>query len=179
MPDTAIPFLSRLTGVIASCATAAFCSVATPSKAEIGLSAPTKLGEVTFRWLGLPLYDASLFLEGEQQFDWNTPLALRLSYRRAFSKDQLMRATAAEIERLEGQRPDQAQFLQKLDQCFRDVGAGDSFIASSPSRNQVALYLNGRRTCSVRHPDARKRFLNIWLSDNSRAARLSRELRGQ
>ncbi|WP_293575195.1 chalcone isomerase family protein [Phaeobacter sp.] len=144
-----------------------------------GLSTPQKLGEVTFRWFGIPLYDASLFADGQPEFDWQRPLALELSYRRSFSQAQLMRATAYEIERIEGPRGDQAEFFAKLDGCFRDVAAGDRFVATSTNANQVALYLNGQQTCDVRHSDARKRFLNIWLSPESRSARLSRQLRGE
>ncbi|APG46195.1 chalcone isomerase family protein [Phaeobacter porticola] len=152
---------------------------AVPARANIGLNAPTKLGEVTFRWFGLPLYDASLYAEGQSRFDWQTPMALRLKYRRGFSKLQLMKATASELARIEGPRADQDQLIAKLDRCFQDVAAGDSFVATARAPDQVALYLNGRQTCDVRHPQARKRFLNIWLSPDSRAARLSSRLRGE
>ncbi|KII15990.1 chalcone isomerase family protein [Phaeobacter sp. S60] len=152
-----------------------FSSAAT---AETGLRSPIKLGEVTFRWFGLPLYDASLFAEGQNRFDWQTPMALKLSYRRGFTRAQLTKATAAELTRLEGPRADQERLIAKLETCFRDVAAGDSFVATTQDPNQVALYLNGRRTCDVRHAEARKRFLNIWLSPNSRSARLSSRLRG-
>ncbi|AUQ59517.1 chalcone isomerase family protein [Phaeobacter inhibens] len=153
-------------------------SFSTPATADTGLKSPIKLGEVTFRWFGLPLYDASLFAEGQERFDWQTPMALKLSYRRGFTRMQLTKATAAELTRLEGPRADQDRLLAKLERCFRDVAAGDSFVATTRDPNQVALYLNGRQTCDVRHAEARKRFLNIWLSPNSRSARLSSQLRG-
>ncbi|MFV1443203.1 MULTISPECIES: chalcone isomerase family protein [unclassified Phaeobacter] len=169
---------NHLRSAIAAFAVSLGVGLASAATANTGLSSPTKLGEVTFRWFGLPLYDASLYTEGQTRFDWQNPMALKLSYRRGFSRSQLMQATVAELLRLEGRRADHDQLVGKLDRCFRDVRPGDSFVATTRVPDQVALYLNGKQTCDLRHADARKRFLNIWLSPNSRAARLSSELRG-
>ncbi|MFS4580800.1 chalcone isomerase family protein [Phaeobacter sp. C3_T13_0] len=171
--------LHSVTPALALCIGLLLTILSGPTYADTGLKAPTKLGEVTFRWFGLPLYDASLYAEGQNRFDWQTPMALRLSYRRGFTQSQLMQATTAELARLEGPRGDQNELIAKLDLCFRDVAAGDSFVATTRDPDHVALYLNGRQTCEIRHKDARKRFLDIWLSPNSRAARLSSRLRGE
>ena len=145
---------------------------------DTGLAAPVKLGEATLRVLGKTLYSATLHTEGSAQFSWSQPLSLRLDYAYGFTATQLVKATGREIERIEGQRPDQAALLAKLAPCFRDVGPGDSFVALSTASDKVALRLNGQQTCAVTYPRLRQRFLGIWLSPDSRSPRLSRQLRG-
>lgn len=143
-----------------------------------GLSQPVELGTVMVRWLGLPIYRASLHTEGESRFGWRQPLALQIEYFRSISQDDLTKSTRVEIQRIEGPRADQAAMMQKLASCFRDVARGDVFTAVSTQPDSLVLHLNGQQTCAIRHPDLRKRFLGIWLSDNSRSARLSARLRG-
>lgn len=158
--------------------------IALPARAsaspEVGraMSNPGKLGEVTFRWLGLPLYDAALFTPAGQGFSWARPIALQLTYARSISRDNLIEATITEMERMEGARGDHAAIRQKLVSCFRDVSKGDRFTASASGGNAVQLWFNGRQTCTLGHSNIRERFLGIWLSDKSRSVRLSRQLRG-
>ena len=136
-------------------------------------------GEVTMRWYGFPLYDATLFTPAGARFDWQNPVALRLVYARTIKQDAFLTATMAELERIEGKRADHRQIARKLEPCYRNAQAGDHFIAQSASPNQVTLWFNGTKTCDLRHNQIRERFLGIWLSDQSRSARLSKRLRGE
>jgi len=144
-----------------------------------GLGAPVPLGQATLRFFGFEVYTATLHTEGADQFDWDRPLSLRLDYARGFSAEDLLQGTRKELERIEGTRSDQPQMLKKLATCFRAVGDGDHYVAVSTAPDTVEMRLNGARTCRVSHPDLRKRFLGIWLSPNSRSARLSAQLRGE
>ncbi|MBO9449892.1 chalcone isomerase family protein [Tropicibacter sp. R16_0] len=159
---------------------------ALPAWAEKGMSVITSAvpqaaarGEVTMRWYGFPLYDATLFTPSGAQFDWRNPVALRLVYARTIKQNAFQTATMAELERIEGKRADHAQIARKLAPCYRDASAGDHFIAQSETADQVTLWFNGTRTCTLRHPQIRERFLGIWLSDQSRSVRLSKRLRGE
>lgn len=147
--------------------------------AETGLSQPVKLGEATLRFLGLQIYSATLHTQGTEQFDWGRPLSLRLDYARGFTAQELLAGTEKEITRIEGTRPDQAEIFAKLATCFEDVEKGDAYVALAPTPDRVTLRLNGRQTCDISHAGLRKRFLGIWLSPNSRSARLSSQLRGE
>ncbi len=140
---------------------------------------PARLGAVTFRWFGLPLYDAALYTTGGGAFNWRAPLALKLVYARDIPAETLVRATLMELRRMEGARADHAAIGRKLGPCFRNVGPGDRFTAIAESTDAVTLWFNGARTCELSHPGIRERFLGIWLSDDSRSARLSRRLRGE
>lgn len=157
----------------------ALCLVAGPGLAETGLKAPVPLGQATLRFLGFEVYTATLHTEGAAEFSWAQPLSLRLTYARGFTATELLHSTEAELQRIEGRQPDQPQMLQKLAGCFRDVAEGDDYLAISPTPDTLEMRLNGTRTCSLRHADLRKRFLGIWLSPESRSARLSAQLRGE
>ena len=158
---------------------------ATPLRALDGAAVVAKVfggaqmrGEATFRWLGLPLYTARLFTPGGGALSWANPVGLELVYARNISRQSLVDATVSELERLEGSRADHGVIGQKLVPCFRDVAEGDQFVATTTSADEVQLFFNGARTCRVSHENLGERFLNIWLSDNSRSPALSRQLRG-
>ncbi len=144
-----------------------------------GLVQPVELGTVTLRWLGLVVYRARLHTDGARRFDWGSPLALEIEYFRSIDREDLIQSTRSEIMRIEGTQPDLDTLVGKLGSCFRNVGKGDVFTAVSTRPDRMELYLNGERTCNIRHSDVRKRFLGIWLSEKSRSARLSAELRGE
>lgn len=143
-----------------------------------GMMQPVELGSSTLHWFGLAIYRARLFTEGRNRFDWQLPLALEIEYFRNITREDLTQSTRSEIERMEGRKQDLDALIGKLDSCFRSVGNGDVFTAVSLRPDQLAIYLNGARTCALRHTGIRKRFLGIWLSDNSRSTRLTSQLRG-
>lgn len=158
---------------------ACLLALSTPAGAETGLAQPVQLGQATLRFLGLEVYTATLNTEGAGPFSWERPLSLRLDYARGFTAAELLEGTESELIRVEGNRPDQPEVLAKLAPCFHDVAAGDHYVAYAPGADQVEMRLNGRVTCTVTHPDLRRRFLGIWLSPESRSARLSAQLRGE
>jgi len=139
---------------------------------------PNLIGDVTVRWLGFPMYRATLYSEAAR-FDWQSRFALELTYIRGFDRDTLVWSTIEELKRMEGPRSDHARIEQSLGTCFRDVGNGDRFVAFAESRDRVSLWFNGQRTCTMSHAQISERFLGIWLSDQARLASVSRKLRGQ
>lgn len=144
-----------------------------------GLSQPQKLGAATMRWLGLPIYDATLYTQGSQRFSWSQPIALELRYLRAFPASQLTKSTLDELQRIEGPQSDHAALIAKLGKCFRNVSKGDRLTAYSSASSKVSFSFNGGAPCTVSHKGVRERFLGIWLSENSRSAKLTRRLKGQ
>ena len=131
------------------------------------------------RWLGLPVYTAALYTQGAARFSWSQPDALELQYLRSFPARQLTKSTLDELRRIEGPQGDHAALIAKLGRCFPDVGKGDRLTAYSSSASEVMFSFNGGAPCTVHHPGVRERFLGIWLSDNSRSAKLTRRLKGQ
>ncbi|GGE12865.1 hypothetical protein SAMN05421774_10397 [Gemmobacter megaterium] len=142
------------------------------------LSNPVAIGQAQLRVLGFLAYEGRLYTEGGARFDPEAPSALLLTYNRAFSARQLTRATETELRRIAPQASGLGQMLNLVSDCFRDVAQGDRYLAISPRPDELRLMLNGTETCRISYPEVGKRFLAIWLSDNSRFPRLSRQLRG-
>jgi hypothetical protein len=175
-----MPLKSRLLAAVALVsALAAPPVLAVPGEVQAELGAAKALGRATFRWLGVQLYDATLYTPPATGFDWQEPLALELVYARSVGGSVLLDSTLAELERIEGRQPDHPAIRQKLMGCFRDVDANDRYVASAGSADAVSFWLNGSRTCEISHPELKRRFLGIWLSDQSRAVKSARALRGE
>lgn len=156
----------------------ALCGPALANPGTIGLPNPVLVGQATVGALGLVAYEGRLYTEGGAPFGWSVPVALELQYRRRFSAAQILKATETELRRVEGAVSDQPRLLERLAACFRDVGPGDSYVAVGARPDELRFVLNGREVCRASHPDIRRRFLSIWLSDKARFPSLSRKLRG-
>ena len=143
-----------------------------------GLADPVVIGEASLGVIGITAYDARLYTPNGAPFDWASPMALELDYKRGFSAQDLLRGTETEIRRIEGDTNDIPTVISLLSTCFYAVEDGDNYIAVGNSTDQIDLWRNGTQTCTVTYPDIRKRFLSIWLSDDSRFTSLSRKLRG-
>ncbi len=132
----------------------------------------------TVRWLGFRVFDITVYTGNGARYDPSKQAALELRYGRKFTKTSLMAATMEELARLEGPQSDHPTIKRKLASCFADVGPNDRFLAVGPSKNSVTLYRNDKQTCRMSHPNIRARFLDIWLSLDSRFPAVSRRLRG-
>ncbi len=150
-----------------------------PNEVRQSVKNPGAVGQVVFRWFGVPLYEATLFTPSRRAFDWSTPLALQLVYARDISGKALIDATLSELDRIEGRQVDHREIGVKLTGCFRDVRDGDTYVAIADAADRIGFWLNGTRVCEFRHAGAKQRILGIWLSDDSRSARLARRLRGE
>ena len=143
-----------------------------------GLESPTEIGAATLNFFGFTIYRGRLFTENGRDFAPGEPVALEIVYNRTFSAEQMLGTTRDELDRVEPGRPGQDALVDNLSECFRDVSRGDQFLAASDTPDRLRMWLNGNLTCEVEGDEIGKRFLAIWLSDNSRFPRLSRQLRG-
>lgn len=160
-------------------ATAPLRAEALPPEISARVGQATPIGAVSFSALGFKFYDAKLYTPGGRAFGWEQPFGLELAYSRGISAGQLIGATMRELRRMEGRQGDHAAIEAQLATCFKGVSKGDRYVAIPAGRDGVDFWLNGRKTCELRHPGARERVLGIWLSDNARDPALSRKLRGQ
>jgi hypothetical protein len=131
-------------------------------------------GEASFRFLGFPLYRARLFTPSGAALDWGQDMALELTYQRPLSQYDLVEGTLREFKRLGAPLPLRAQ----LNRCFRPVAKGDRYTAISKGPNRLDFWRNDTKTCSLKHPNIKQRFMAIFLGKNTRSARFTRRLRG-
>jgi len=140
-----------------------------------------KVGSGELRWLGFPIYDASLWTSTGRYtgFGPGETVALSLWYQRAFKRDDLVRITEAAWKKL-GQ-PEAAQrdrWLAQLRRAWSDVAPGSNVttvvIPSGPTR----FYDQRGRFAQVDDPAFGPAFLAIWLNPRSVVSDLRQQLLG-
>lgn len=139
------------------------------------LSDPRQIGGSTFRFLGLPVYDAKLFTPNGAAFNWAEDFGLQITYRRNISQKTLVESTLDEMARQGNPAPTQTQ----LEACFRAINKGDTYLAISEGPNKVGFWLNGVQTCTLTNKGIKRSFMSVFLGDNTRSASFTRQLKGQ
>lgn len=147
----------------------------TASARPASLSGTELRGQATFRFLGIPLYDARLFTQGGAALNWQDAFGLELTYRKKLTQYDLVESTMRELNRTGAPMAVRA----KLEGCFRDVQKGDQFLAVTSGPDQVKFWFNGSPACTLTHPQITARFMGIFLGENSRSASFTRRLKGE
>lgn len=131
-------------------------------------------GEATFRFLGIPVYDARLYTRNGAALSWSDTFGVELTYRKNLTQYDLVEGTMRELNRTGAPMAVRA----KLENCFKDVKKGDRFLAVAQGPNQVGFWLNDQPRCTLKHPQINARFMGIFLGENSRSASFTRKLKG-
>lgn len=132
-------------------------------------------GAATFRYVGFPLYEAQLFTKSGAPLDWNKDFGLELKYMRNLTEYDLVEGTMRELKRTGAALPLRGQ----LEQCFDDVRKGDRYFAVSKGQDQIGFWHNGKRVCTLSHPQIKTRFMAIFLGENTRSKSFTRKLKGE
>ena len=132
-------------------------------------------GSATFRFLGVPVYDAKLFTPQGDAFNWNEDFGIQLTYRKNLKQRALVESTLDEMARQGNAAPTPGQ----LEQCFQGVSRGDNYVAISEGANKVGFWRNGQKTCTLSYPGAKRAFMSIFLGNDTRSASFTRQLKGQ
>lgn len=141
-----------------------------------------KVGGGELRWLGFPIYDASLWTSSGRYtgFGPSETVALSLWYRRSFSRDELLRITETAWKKL-GQ-PDAGQrerWLVELRSEWTDVSPGHNITTVVVPNGPTRFYDQRGRFAQVDDPAFGPAFLAIWLDPRSVVSDLRRELLGR
>lgn len=131
-------------------------------------------GAATFRFLGLPVYQARLFTRGAAPLDWSQDFGIELTYQRRLSQDDLVEATLREMRRLGYSAPGRTQF----EACFKGVSPGDRYLAVSQGPDRVRFLRNGRTACTLNQAGIKRSFMSIFVGENTRSDRFTRALLG-
>ncbi len=137
------------------------------------------VGSGNARWLTFTLYRAELYsptgaFTALEQSDY--PLALSITYQRNIAGQRLVDATEQEWQRLAvGHRQ---EWVSELTVLWPDVGPDDNltFIAHSADRGE--FFFNQQPLGSIQGERFAAAFLTIWLSPETRDARLRAALIG-
>lgn len=159
------------------CATAAVpAQVADTAAPLAGLH---QAGEGTLHFWGMEIYRARLWVS--PGFDANDyaalPLALELSYQRAFSAEAIARRSITEMRRVGPFSAEQAtRWQQALQAALPDVQPGDRITGLHQPGSGVTFTTPERTVGSVADPEFARLFFGIWLSPQSSEPKLRAEL---
>jgi hypothetical protein len=138
-------------------------------------------GSSTFRFLGLQVYQATLWVspgfDGAQYA--RHPFALELAYLRPFSGAAIARRSIAEMQRLEPLELGQARsWQQSMAGLFGDVQPGDRLTGVNRPGVGVSFLRNGQLQGTISDPHFAQLFFGIWLSPSSSEPALRKALLG-
>jgi hypothetical protein len=128
------------------------------------------VGAGQLRWLGFPIYDASLWTSSGRHtgFTAGETVALSLWYRRAFTRDELLKITETAWRRLGHVEPDQRErWLAQLRGVWTDVAPGQNVTTVVLPAGPTRFYDQRGRFGEVDDPAFGPAFLSIWLDPRS------------
>jgi hypothetical protein len=140
-----------------------------------------RVGAGELRWLGLPIYDASLWTTSGRYsgFGPGETVALSLWYGRSFQRDELLGITERAWKKLG--RPAAVQrerWLAELRSEWSDVTPGDNVTTVVIPGGPTRFYDQRGLFAQVDDPAFGPAFLAIWLDPRSVVGDLRRQLLG-
>jgi hypothetical protein len=170
-----------LAGVVAATVPVAASVAALPAPVAARDYGLQQVGRGQLRWLGFGIYEASLWSpDGRfQGVSSPRPLALSLWYQRKFTRDELVKITTGEWERLQLGTPEARQrWTAELRRLWQDVGRGDNLTAVVVPGEGTRFYDARRPLGTVADPEFGPAFLAIWLDPRTAVRDLRAQLLG-
>lgn len=129
-----------------------------------------KVGAGELRWLGMAIYEASLWTSTGRYtgFGPGETVALSLDYQRSFKRDELIRITDIAWRRLGNTDPAQRErWLAELRRAWSDVAPGQNVTTVVVPGGPTRFYDQRGRFGQVDDPAFGPAFLSIWLDPRS------------
>lgn len=148
-------------------------------------------GQGSFRWFGLHIYDAALWLpDGPTSspsppkvapgVDVSQPLALRLRYARTLKGSDIAQRSIEEIERLGlGDAARRAGWLETMRKLFPDVSRGSTLTGVHLPGRGARFFHDQRLLGEVPDEAFSRAFFAIWLDARTSAPALREALLGK
>ncbi|WP_394780101.1 chalcone isomerase family protein [Undibacterium sp.] len=154
-----------------------------PSSVQAEFSHARLAGSGSFRWFGLKIYDASLWVTDAGYRD-DSPdknkFALELQYARALVGAKIAKASYEEIVRLKlGSEDNRQKWLAQMNRLFPDVREGDRITGIYLPGQGARFYLNGKALGEIADAEFAHAFFAIWLDKNTSAQALRSKLLSQ
>jgi len=156
-------------------------TLAPPVELARDLEKPVLTGSGRLRWLGILVYEASLWTAPQfapERFGAHV-FALEIRYARAISGSTLADTSIKQMQALEAlPRSRQMEWLQALTSALPDVKPGDRLTGLHIPEKGLRLYFNGQLHKTIDDPLLSERFFAIWLSPATQEPRLRAQLLG-
>jgi hypothetical protein len=134
----------------------------------------TRWGSGDMRWLGIALYQATLYVAGDDA--GQAPLALRLQYKRDIPGARLVQASIEEMRRLGADPARLSRWEVQLQRLFPDVRKGDTVTGVRIPGIGVRFFHQDRLLGELADPEFGRWFFDIWLHPDSRSPALRSQL---
>ena len=173
MTRTLIPLFLLLCAVAAQAA-----DIPTHIRNEI--SDARLAGQGSFRWFGLKIYDAELWVE-DRDFRPDAPessrFVLNLTYARDLYGERIARTSINEIGRLGfGTLAQRKLWLEQMEALFPDVHDGTRISGIYLPGQGARFYLNGNPLGEIADSEFARAFFAIWLDPRTSASSLRNQL---
>ena len=120
------------------------------------------VGEARLKFLFWQVYDSTLFSNSGTYKELEPNLALKISYRRKISAEQLIRRTREEWQKMSLLSSQTEEWLLSLEAILPDVDKGDLVILKVDEELASNFYFNGSFIGRLGSPAFTQAFLNIW-----------------
>lgn len=142
------------------------------------IAAARLAGEGSFRWFGLKIYDAQLWV-GDAGYRADAAFALDLNYARNLSGVKIAEASRDEIAKLGiGTEAQRAAWLANMVRLFPNVAEGDRITGVFQPGSGARFYFNGKLLGDVADVQFAQAFFAIWLDAKTTAPALRKALLG-
>lgn len=131
-------------------------------------------GSGEFTWFGLRVYQATLWVAGDDPA--RAPHALDLAYARDIPASRLVSSSLEEMRRLGATDPELARWAAVLQRVFPDVKKGETITGVHVPGSGARFYHQNRHLGDVDDAEFAARFFAIWLDPRSRAGALRASL---
>jgi hypothetical protein len=136
-------------------------------------------GKGRHTWLGIRMYDATLWIVGPQ---WSAaaPQALDIEPGRAVPADTLVKNAMAEMRDLKvGDARQLGIWQAEMRQIIPNVRQGDQIVIFCPDTKRTLAYLNGSSTGSIDDPSFCPAVMSVWLHPQTKHQAIRKSLLGQ
>jgi len=134
-------------------------------------------GQGSFRWFGLKIYDAALWV-GESGYQVaSAKFVLNLSYARELYGERIAQASIDEIRELGiGSSEQQNIWLNKMKTLFPNVQEGSQISGVYLPGQAARFYLDGKLLGEIADAEFARAFFAIWLDPRTSAGSLRKQL---
>ncbi len=151
----------------------------TPDEIKTEMNRVYLIGSDILRFLGFRIYDVALFSE-KNKFSYQNKFAININYKKSFDRQSLTDRSIDEIERNYDLKDSEISFYKKeLNRIFSDVKNGDSKTALYLPNQGVKMFYNGRLNGIITDKKLARRFIDIWIHENSSYPDIARKLIGK
>jgi hypothetical protein len=156
------------------------CATVVPPHIAAELPDARLAGSGTYRWFGLRIYDAELWVGPRGYQAEAESFALDLRYGRSFSGKKIAERSVLEMENLGlGSVEQRRNWLAQMQACFPDVDEGTHLTGIFRPSVGVSYFRDGKVICAINDTQFAAAFFAIWLDPHTSAPSLRAALLGQ